>query len=107
MPSDPEERKPAQYGREVVWRIGLRGVAALAALALLTPLLGVVIGFGWPFVLIELAAIGAMLAIDRTVSPNLDRRIRGNRGEERVGAILDRLVDSGWRVLHDQSLGRG
>ncbi len=69
---------------------------------------GLLVGFSTPFaVLVESAAIATMLVINRRLMPALDRRIRGNQGEQQVGAILDALTTSGWLTLHDVTGGRG
>jgi hypothetical protein len=64
-------------------------------------------GRGRTLALIELAAIGVMVATDRTLAPRAHRWLRGARSEERVGAVLDGLSAQGWLAIHDVSLGRG
>jgi hypothetical protein len=101
-------RSPAQYGREVVRRIALRSLAGLAAIAVVTAGLGLLLGISSPgFIAAEIVALGLMAIGDRVITPRLDRRIQGNEGELQVGAILDGLADQGWLTLHDVSLGRG
>lgn len=86
----------------------MRLLLAVSALGLAPLGLGVAFGFSSPLVLLaELAAIATMLLLDKRVMPGLDRRIRGNQGEQHVGAILDSLAASGWLPLHDVSTGRG
>jgi hypothetical protein len=55
--------------------------------------------------MVEILAIGAMVAYDRRYFPVVDRWDRGATGEEEVGRILERIA--GWHVLHDVNLGRG
>jgi hypothetical protein len=74
-------RRPADYGRRVVHRIGVRSLLALVVLGAGTPMLGLLVGFHTvTFVVAELSAMAAMLLLDRRVMPILDRRIRGIRG---------------------------
>ncbi len=71
-------------------------------------LLALAVGIrGLPAALIAVAGIVAVLLVDRLVTPGLDRRHRGVRGEEKVGAILDRQVSQGWLTIHDVWTGRG
>jgi hypothetical protein len=62
---------------------------------------------GFPLILVELAAIGAMFAANRWYSPRIGRWLRGAEGERQVGAALVELTADGWMALHDVSLGRG
>ena len=99
-------RRPGQYGAEVVnRRIGkfLIALAAIAGLPLILLLL--VHAPALVVITVELAAIATMLVSERRVQQSLDRRIRGVRGEQMVGAILDEMSTHGWRVMHDSSLG--
>jgi hypothetical protein len=83
-------------------------VVAILALFAFMAALGVTVGFNAPaFVLAEVAAIAAMLVLYPRIDRGLDRRLRGVRAEEHVGAILDSLAASGWRSLHDVPTGRG
>lgn len=107
-PPTPAPRAPAQYGREVIRRHALRGVALLVALLVTMLLAGAVLGWTNPlWVFVQLPVLAATLAVDRWLIPRLDRRIRGAEGEEHVGGLLEALADDGWHVLHDVSLGRG
>jgi hypothetical protein len=78
--------------------------AALLAMATAWTVFGL---RGMPLLLVELVAVGAMLAGDRLYSAQADRWLRGAAGERAVGAVLAQLEDEGWRALHDISLGRG
>jgi Nuclease-related domain len=101
-------RQPAQYGRTVVRRLAARWLAALATLALVPFLLWFGLGLrGSPFAVVEALAIALMLLGDRAITPILDHRIQGNRGEQKVGAILDRMAGEGWLTLHDVDMGAG
>jgi hypothetical protein len=104
----PPLRQPAQYGREVVRRLALRALSGLAALALVTIVTGLTAGWrSSAFVVVEALAIVCMLVGDRVLTPVLDRREQGNEGELKVARVLGSLEDSGWRTLHDVSVGRG
>ena len=107
----PAARKPGQYGRKILRRNALRWVIALfffTALPLLAFGLGIHKRLAIPLVLVlELLAIGVMLAGDRKVTPGLERRLQGVEGEEKVGAILDGLAADGWFAIHDVATGRG
>jgi hypothetical protein len=82
-------------------------VAILALFAFMAAL-GATVGFTAPaFVLAEVAAIATMLVLYPRIDRGLDRRLRGVRAEEHVGAILDSLASCGWRSLHDVPTGRG
>ncbi len=100
-------RKPGQYGREVVRRHAWRWLAALVFL-IAAQLPGLVVGVhGAVPAIAEVALIALMLAGDRKINESLDRRVRGAKGEEKVGAILDGLASAGWLTVHDASTGRG
>ncbi|HEX2266057.1 MAG TPA: nuclease-related domain-containing protein, partial [Solirubrobacterales bacterium] len=58
-------------------------------------------------ILLELAAIGALLRVGKEVDRDLGRWRRGAEGEEVVGQVLEGLSADGWHVLHDVSFGRG
>lgn len=58
-------------------------------------------GHGVTLVLIELAAIAAVVIADRLLQPRVDSWLQGARGEESVGAVLDGLRADGWRTIHD------
>lgn len=79
-------------------------VGAVAALLVGWMLLGVP---GWVLILLELAAIGALLRVGKEVDRDLGRWRRGAEGEEVVGQVLEGLAADGWHVLHDVSFGRG
>lgn len=102
------DRRPGEYGRQVVRRIGWRAVMAVLVLGLATLLLGLLLGFrSSAFTGAELVAIAGVIVIDRKVNPILDRRIRGLDGEKDVGRLLDGLDSDGWRALHTVQTGRG
>jgi hypothetical protein len=104
----PARRKPAQYGREVVRRILVRTLLAVALLGGLPAFLRFVVGAP-RYVVIPLTviAIATMLGADRRVDRILTRRVQGAVGEERVGAILEALRAEGWSMIHDVATGRG
>ncbi|HMC50316.1 MAG TPA: nuclease-related domain-containing protein [Solirubrobacterales bacterium] len=79
-------------------------LGAFAALLAAGPVFGL---SGYPLVLFELTAIGAMFAANRWYGPQIDRWLRGAEGERRVGAVLAELTVDGWLALHGVSLGRG
>ncbi|HWI95017.1 MAG TPA: nuclease-related domain-containing protein [Solirubrobacterales bacterium] len=79
-------------------------LGAFAALLAAGPVFGL---SGYPLVLFELTAIGAMFAANRWYRPQIDRWLRGAEGERRVGAALAELTADGWMALHGVSLGRG
>lgn len=101
-------RKPAQYGREVVLRHTAQAAIALFFLGGVPAFLVFALDVrSLVLVPLELVAMALMLAIERRVGADLDRRIRGVRGEEGVGAILAAMSAEGWCTLHDSVLGRG
>ena len=101
-------RRPGQYGLEVVQSLASRAIARIVLLAGLTALVGLAVGtHNALFVVVELAAIVAVILIDRKLMPELDRRMRGVEGEVLVGGVLDALAADGWRTLHDVDLGHG
>lgn len=80
--------------------------AALAALALL-PFLLLPLDLSLALrALIEVVAVAGMLASYRIVGPRIERWMRGGRGEQRVGAVLEGLPEP-WRCVHDVDTGRG
>jgi hypothetical protein len=86
----------------------LCGLAAIGAIGAITLACGLALGWRSPiFWAIELGAIAALKAVERFALPVIDRFIRGARGEEHVGAILESLSDNGWRPIHGAYLGRG
>jgi hypothetical protein len=103
-----DERKPGQYGREVGLRIAIRLVVAIVALGVLPLFLWLVVGLpAYVATFVSLVTIPTMLITDRRVERNLDRRLQGVTGEERVGAILEHLRAEGWSAIHDVATGRG
>lgn len=108
VPADPTRRTAGQYAREAVLRLRMRTLVLLGSLAVATALLGRTFGLhDTRFLASELALLTSMFAISRYVLPLLERRDRGASGEEKVGRLLNGLRASGWRVIHDASLGRG
>lgn len=85
-------------------RLLLLVLGAFAALLAAGPVFGL---SGYPLVLFELTAIGAMFTANRWYRPQIDRWLRGAEGERRVGAALAELTADGWMALHGVSLGRG
>ena len=107
-PHDPTRRTPGQYARATVQRLRMRTLVTLGALAVATALLGRSFGLHDPrFLGSEVALLVVIFVVSRYVLPLLERRDRGARGEEHVGALLEQLRPAGWRVLHDAILGAG
>ena len=105
---DPTRRTAGQYARETVLRLRLRTLVILGALAVATALLGRAFGLhDARFLASEVALLVTMFVISRYVLPLVERRDRGAQGEEHVGALLEELVEDGWLVIHDASLGAG
>jgi hypothetical protein len=101
-------RAAGQHARRRVRVLAIRALIVIGGIVSVTVIAAAALGWrSLPFVLVELAAIGGLLAIDRFAMPVIDRWDRGAEGEEHVGKLLDGLVDHGWRPLHDVSLGRG
>ncbi len=106
--TDPTRRTAGQYARATVRRLRMRTLLALGVLAVATALLGRAFGLHDPlFIASELALLVSMFVISRYVLPLLERKDRGARGEEHVGALLAELSNMGWCVIHDATLGRG
>jgi hypothetical protein len=106
--ADPTRRTAGQYARATVQRLRMRTLVALGTLAVATALLGR--AFGLHSVLFlgsEVALLASMFVISRYVLPLVERRDRGARGEEHVGALLDTLDARAWVVVHDASFGNG
>jgi hypothetical protein len=57
------------------------------------------------FIPSALFTIGCVALIRAWLLPRVERLGQGATGEEHVGAILEQLVDHGWRVIHDVDLG--
>jgi hypothetical protein len=103
-----DAREPGQYGREVLRRIVLRALVALAVISVITVGLGLAVGTHSPvFLVAEVVALAVMFAGDRYLTPRLDRRIRGYEGERHVGALLDGLASQGWLTIHDVAVTKG
>src|ERR1039457_5531914 len=109
-------RVAGQYARAATRRYLLRAAVALAILAFVPVVAGVVAGFHnlaivpielAAIVPIELAAIASMFVLDRVVTPIIGRWHRGALGEEYVGTIIDGLRPEGWLAIHDAATGRG
>lgn len=106
--SDPTARTAGQYARAAVQRLRMRTLVTLGALAVATALLGRAFGLhDVRFLASEVALLASMFVISRYVLPLVERRDRGARGEEHVGALLDELADGEWQVVHDATLGHG
>jgi hypothetical protein len=91
-----------------VRRLRLRTLVARGVLAVATAGFGRAFGLrSILFLLSEVALLVAIFVILRYVVPLVDRRDRGARGEEHVGALLDDLGERGWRVIHDATFGHG
>jgi hypothetical protein len=86
----------------------MRTLVTLGALAVATAMLGRGFGLHDPrFLGSEVALLVSIFVISRYVLPLVERRDRGARGEEHVGALLNQLVPDGWRVIHDATLAQG
>src|ERR1700676_4417735 len=106
--TDPTGRTAGQYARETVRRLRMRTLVTLGVLAVATAMLGRTFGLrDVRFLGSEVVLLACMFVISRYVLPLVERRDRGASGEEHVGSLLETLSDSGWRVLHDASMGRG
>jgi Holliday junction resolvase len=106
--TDVTRRVAGQYAREVARGLAARaiwiGVGVLGLLALCFFAFGL---RGLPLVGVELVAVAAIVLTDRLIEPNFGRWQRGAEGERSVGAVLEGLLENGWHVIHDASLGRG
>lgn len=101
-------RAPGQHARATVLRLRMRTLLTLGVLAVLTGALGRAFGLRSPwFVGSELALLIVMFVVSRHVLPLVDRHDRGASGEERVGALLGRLEEQGWQVIHDVRFDHG
>jgi hypothetical protein len=100
-------RRPGQHALEQAQRLAAGAIATgLAVLFLLAG--AAILGLrGWPLATLALASIAVVVLADRHLEPRYGRWLRGGRGEQAVGAILDGLAGEGWHVTHDVSLGRG
>lgn len=107
-PSAAATRRPGQHAR---WQIRLTSALALlslAALLLVVAAVGIAQGIeSVAFVAAMATALATIVLADRSLSPSLDRRLRGLEGEQRVGAVLDGMQRLGWKALHDVDTGRG
>ena len=91
--SDPTRRTAGQYARATVLRLRMRTLVILGALAVATALLGRTFGLhDARFLASEVALLVSMFVISRYVLPLVERRDRGARGEEQVGALLEELT---------------
>ena len=101
-------RVAGQHARRRVRVLALRTLLVLTCIVVVTVIAGLALGWkSLPFVIVELAAIGAMALLDKVAFPIIDRWDRGAVGEETVGKILDALADEGWYSIHDVDTGRG
>ena len=105
---DPTGRTAGQYARATVRRLRMRTLMTLGVLAVATALLGRTFGLhDLRFLGSEIALLISMFVISHFVLPLVDRKDRGATGEEQVGSLLQELAGSGWRVIHDVTLGHG
>jgi hypothetical protein len=108
LDTDPTARTPGQYARAAVRRLRMRTLVILGTLAVATALLGRSFGLhDFRFIGSELALLITMFLISHYVLPLVERRDRGARGEEQVGALLEALDGEGWLVIHDATFGNG
>lgn len=101
-------RAAGQHARARAHEIATRMLVLCgsAAMALLFAI--VVLGMReWALAAVALVMIGALVLADRIAGLRFDRWLRGAKGEESVGAVLDGLAGEGWLAIHDVSLGRG
>src|SRR4051812_13195099 len=99
-------RAAGQHARSVVRLKARRFLVGLGVLVVLTCGAGLALGFtSRGFAAVEVLAIAAMVAADRTLSPEIERWDSGARGEETVGELLRPLEAAGWSVLHDVVVG--
>ena len=104
---DPSRRSAGEHARAAVQRLRLRTLVALGVLAVASAALGRAFGLrDARFLISEVALLASMFVISRYVLPLVERRDRGARAEEHVGALLAQLSGD-WYVLHDASLGHG
>ena len=83
-------------------------MAAFAALLVVWPIAGLVVGFhNMALVPIEVGVVVLTFVVDRVASPIVDRWHRGAVGEEHVGKIIDGRREQGWLAIHDAQTGRG
>ncbi len=97
-----------RHARAVARRYSARTIAIVVCVELFA--LSTAAAFGLRsgiFVLVQVLAIVAMLALARYAEPLIDRWLQGARGEEKVARIIASLEQNGWRALHDVHLGRG
>ena len=100
------ERRAGQNAGEERRRLARRGLAWCAA-GLILPACAWVLGAPWWLVSVAwVVSIAGTLTTERVLLPQVERWGRGEQGEQAVGALLDSLAGSGWRVLHDISFGR-
>jgi hypothetical protein len=101
-------RSAGQHARAAVIRLRLRTLLTLGVLAVATALLGRTFGLHDAlFIASEIALLASIFVISRYVLPLVQRRDRGARAEEQVGALLERLAPEEWHVIHDASFGHG
>lgn len=101
-------RAAGQHARGQAHALATRVLVATGLLLLLLLGAGPVFGLQGPALIgIELAALAAMVGVDRVYSRRFDRWLQGAEGEESVGTVLEGLETQGWYAVHDVSLGRG
>jgi hypothetical protein len=100
-------RVAGQHARATQRRYARRAVAGIViAIVVLFGAIGA-LGLGWPAVGVDALVIAALVIIESSASPLVDRWGRGAAGEECVGRVLDELRPAGWLALHDVDVGRG
>jgi hypothetical protein len=100
-------RRAGQHARQTARRLVVRGLVTIAALTAGGALGLMAFGLlSLGFVITELVALMALLAIERTWVPRVERWDRGASGEEEIGRLLEGL-GTGWLALHDVDTGRG
>ena len=94
-------RKPGQFARQRFHRL-LVPIMLLLLAGLTLALLGL---RWWPLSVVALAVLGAEERLQKRRDPL--PWLKGARGEEAVGQVLEELDGFGYRTLHDIETGRG
>ena len=101
------ERRAGQHLGEERRRLKAQGLAICAGGLLAVALVWSAGAPLWVFAIVCAATIGAARAAEEELLPRIGRLSRGEEGERTVGALLESMAGSGWRVLHDISFGHG
>lgn len=108
------ERRPGGYARARGERYFRNGLLAAGGLVVLAVALLVALVFGRANgiygAVSGLALLGLALRVRTSANTNMplmERWLKGARGEEVVGALLNELRSEGWIVTHDVPVARG